>query len=303
MDISKYMDGSGMMGQFILSGSQNFHLMHSISQTLAGRVALLKLFPFDNQELSAAGWLPDDYLDILVKGYYPAIYDRNIEPRTYYDSYIQTYIHRDVSDMIAIRDLNSFRRFIAMCAARAGKLLNMSALANECGISQPTAKAWLSALESSYIVFLLYPFHKNLSKRIIKTPKLYFYDTGLLCHLIKISHKRQIMNQSVKGTLFENMVIADYVKRKFHKNEILDEVWFWRDVSGNEVDLLIQKPMMQEIVEIKASATVMPDMFKGLNYFSSHEQDVKLKKKLVYGGNETQIRSAAEVVPWYAFGK
>ena len=186
--IQSMVDESGLMGQFILSGSQNFHLMRNITQSLAGRVALFKLFPFDFEELISAGLINNDYLENIIKGFYPAIYDRSIHPGTFYSNYVQTYIQRDVSELIAIKDLRLFQNFLGLCATRAGQLLNLNSLANECGISQPTAKAWLSALESCYIVFQLYPYHENFSKRIVKTPKLYFYDSGLLSYLLKIKN-------------------------------------------------------------------------------------------------------------------
>lgn len=296
-------DESGMMGQFFLSGSQNFHLMNSITQSLAGRVAIFKLFPFDFQELKSVDWLQENYAEVMIKGFYPAIYDRDIEPNIFYSNYLQTYIQRDVSELIAIKDMHSFNRFIALCATRAGQLLNLNALANECGISQPTAKAWLSALESSYIVFLLNPFHKNFSKRIIKSPKLYFYDTGLLAYLLKINDSNDLLNQSVKGALFENRMVSEYIKRIYHKNVLQSEVWFWRDTNGNEVDLLIQKSKSLEVVEIKATETIMPDLFKGLNYFENLAEYDNLSKILVYGGSEYQQRSVGSVIPWFDFGK
>lgn len=296
-------DDSKMMGQFILSGSQNFHLMQNITQSLAGRVALFKLFPFDFQELKSEEWLHDSYLENIIKGFYPAIYDREIGSKQFYTNYVQTYIQRDVSELIAIKDMHSFRQFLALCATRAGQLLNLNALANECGISQPTAKSWLSALESSYIVFLLYPFHKNFTKRVIKTPKLFFYDVGLLSHLLKINDTGQLINQSLKGALFENMIIAEYIKRLYHKNELQTDVWFWRDVTGNEIDMLIQKPGQQQIVEIKATQTIMPDLFKGLTYFANLAKNEEYKKILVYGGMENQQRTIANVISWRDFGK
>lgn len=296
-------DESGIMGQFILSGSQNFHLMNSITQSLAGRVAIFKLFPFDFQELKSVGWLHDNYTDVMIKGSYPAIYDRGIESNVFYSNYLQTYIQRDVSELIAIKDMHSFNKFIALCATRAGQLLNLNALANECGISQPTAKAWLSALESSYIVFLLNPFYKNFSKRIIKSPKLYYYDTGLLAYLLKINDSDDLINQSIKGALFENMMVSEFIKRIHHKNDLQSEVWFWRDTNGNEVVLLIQKPKSIEVVEIKATQTIMPDLFKGLNYFEGLAEYDNLSKILVYGGSEYQQRSVGSVVPWFDFGK
>ncbi|MGI6341863.1 MAG: ATP-binding protein [Bacteroidales bacterium] len=296
--IQSIVDDSGIMGQFIFSGSQNFHLMQSITQSLAGRVAIFRLFPFDFQELKSAELLQYDYTTHLLKGFYPAIYDRNIKAVDFYPNYIETYIQRDVSELLAIQDMSLFRKFLSLCATRAGQILNMSNLAKECGISSPTVKSWLSALENSYVIFLLQPYYKNFSKRVTKSPKLYFYDTGLLCNLLRISDVSQINNQSVKGALFENMIISEYAKKKYHKNERQTDFWFWRDSEGNEVDLLIEKPQETEIVEIKATQTVMSDLFKGLNYYAALETEVKLTKTLVYGGTERQERSVAQVLPW-----
>lgn len=295
-------DESGRMGQFILSGSQNFHLMHNITQSLAGRVAIFRLFPFDLQELNKAGWLTDDYLTNLVKGFYPAIYDRGIQSKTFYSNYVQTYVQRDVSELVAIKDIRLFQNFIALCATRAGQLLNLNSLANECGISQPTAKSWLSALENSYIVFTLQPYHENYSKRIVKSPKLYFYDSGLLCYLLKISSPEQIIAHPFKGSLFENMMIAEYIKRMHHKNEVQD-CWFWRDSAGHEVDLVVQNGLTLDLVEFKSTQTIMSDLFKGLQYFENLAKDIPLTKTLVYSGSEYQKRTVADVVPWRAFGK
>ncbi len=296
-------DESGLMGQFILSGSQNFHLMQNITQSLAGRVAIFRLFPFDFQELNSVELLDDRYENHLLKGFYPAIYDRDILPTDFYSNYVDTYVQRDVSELIAIHNLNLFQKFLTLCATRAGQLLNLSSIAKECGITQPTAKAWLSALENSYIVFLLYPYHKNFSKRVVKTPKLYFYDVGLLSYLLKIKDTTFIKSHSIKGSLFENMIIAEYVKRLSHKSEKQTDVWFWRNSDGNEVDLIIQKSMHDEIVEIKATETIMSDLFKGLNRYAALETEVDLKKTLVYGGNIGQKRSTLEVVSWKEFGK
>lgn len=295
-------DGSKLMGQFILSGSQNFHLVQNITQSLAGRVAMFKLLPFDIQELNAAGLLQENYTDNLVKGFYPAIFDREIPSKIFYSNYVQTYIQRDVSELIAIKDLRLFQNFLSLCATRAGQLLNLSSLANECGITQPTAKSWLSALESSYILFLLPPYFKNFSKRIVKTPKLYFYDTGLLCYLLKLDSAEQIQLTDFKSSLFENMMIAEYVKRMHHCNQ-LNDIWFWRDVAGNEVDLIIQAGPTQDAVEFKATQTIMPNLFKGLNFYEKISGKTNLNKYLVYGGDESQKRTAAAIVPWKNFGR
>lgn len=295
-------DNSRIMGQFILSGSQNFHLMQNITQSLAGRVALFKLLPFDFQELKNASLLDDHFEKNIVKGFYPAIYDRDIPSKNFYANYLQTYIQRDVSELIAIKDLRLFQNFLGLCATRAGQLLNLNGLANECGISQPTAKAWLSALENSYITFQLQPYFENFSKRIIKTPKLYFYDSGLLCYLLKINNADKISTHPLKGALFENMMVSEYIKRAYHKNEIPD-TWFWRNGDGHEIDLIAEDEDGLHIIEFKASKTVMADDFKGLNYFEKHSQKKDLHKKLVFGGNKGEKRTMAEVVAWQEFGK
>lgn len=300
--IQTIVDDSNIMGQFILSGSQNFHLMENITQSLAGRVAMFKLFPFDINELAAEGLLNDDYLQNMLRGFYPAIFDRDIPPKIFYSNYIQTYVQRDVSELIAVKDMRLFQNFIALCATRAGQLLNLNSLANECGISQPTAKSWLSALESSYIVFQLNPYYKNFSKRIVKTPKLFFYDTGLLLHLLKISNTEQLLTHPVKGNLFENLVVSEMVKQMYHANNPQD-IYFWRDSAGHEVDLLIDLGTKIKAVEIKASLTIMPEMFKTLEWFENTSQLPNLSKYLVYGGNQAQSRSAGEVVPWNRIGE
>jgi predicted AAA+ superfamily ATPase len=294
-------DRSGEMGIYVLSGSQNFHLMHSITQSLAGRVAIFKLFPFDLKELNNAGLLGENYLNSIIKGYYPAIYDRDIPSKVFYSNYIETYINRDISELVAIRDLRIFQNFLALCATRAGQLLNLNALANECGISQPTAKSWLSALEQSFITFQLYPYHKNFNKRIVKTPKLYFYDTGLLCHLLKISKTETLLTHPIKGALFENMMIAEYVKQMHHHNNP-EDLWFWRDTHGNEIDLIVDKGDQMDIIEFKASQTIKTQMFDGLSKFEEISQIKNLNKSLVYGGDTSQKRSAGDLVSWREFG-
>lgn len=293
-------DEKNRMGQFILSGSQNFHLMERITQSLAGRVAIFKLFPFDFTELASEGLLDDDYIVNMLKGFYPAIYDRNIPSKTFYSNYVQTYVQRDVSDLIAIKDLATFQKFLSLCASRAGQLLNLSSLANETGITHPTAKSWLSALENSYIVFQLQPYHENFSKRIVKSPKMYFYDTGLLCHLLNIREPEQLHLHPLKGNLFENMMIAEYVKRMYHKND-LNDIWFWRDFNGKEVDLLAFEKGITRLFEIKATQTIMADLFNGLDYVGKLFGKSNVSKNLVYGGTEAQQRSYGNVIPWAKF--
>lgn len=295
--IQSIVDESGIMGQFILSGSQNFHLIEKITQSLAGRVAIFKLLPFDLNEMKSADLLDPDYTFNMQKGFYPAIYDRGIPSKVFYSNYIQTYVERDISTLVNIKDLKAFRNFISLCAARAGQLLNLNSLANDCGISQPTAKSWISVLESSYIVFQLQPLHSNLNKRIVKSPKLYFYDSGLLCFLLKIHDSQSIKSSTNKGNIFENFIISEFLKNNYHQN-LLRDLWFWRDSAGHEVDMIWQNDEFFNLVEIKASETIMSDMFKGLDYLQKLLPEKIKSKSLVHTGNFNQQRSEVDIVSW-----
>jgi uncharacterized protein len=291
-------DNAKIMRQYVLSGSQNFLLIKNITQSLAGRVALFKLFPFDYIELKPYNFLSNNYAEAMLTGFYPAIFDRNIPPRSFYKNYLQTYVERDIFELVNIREIRTFRVFLSLLAARAGQLLNLNSVAKECGITQPTARAWLSLLETSYIVFLLQPYSKNFDKRVIKSPKLYFYDTGLLCFLLKFKSIDQITTHSFKGSLFENMIIAEYVKQNSHLS--LDrEFWFWRDSNGNEVDLLYEDFDGTHVVEIKATSTITNDLFKGMDYFSALPNNYLDTKTLVYAGLDTHKRTDYDIVSWY----
>ena len=291
-------DEDKIMGQYVISGSQNFHLMQNISQSLAGRVALFKLFPLDFSEMKSENLLDENYAVNLQRGFYPAIFDRKIPSKTFYSNYIQTYVERDLSEIINVKDLKTFRNFVSLCASRVGQLLNLNSLANECGISQPTAKSWISVLESSYILFLLQPHHSNLNKRITKSPKLYFYDTGLLSFLLKINDPKNLLLHPQKGSLFENFVVAEFIKSNYHQN-LLRDFWFWRDVQGHEVDMIWQDDFLLNLVEIKASETIMTDMFKGLSYYENLDKESVKTKTLIHTGNFTQERSLGKVETWW----
>ena len=260
-------------------------------------MALFKLLPFDFQELESENLLPESYLETIIRGFYPAIFDRQIPPTVFFANYLQTYIERDVVELINIKDLRQFRNFLNLCAARVGQLLNISALANECGISQPTAKAWLSVLESSYLIFLLPPFYRNLSKRIVKTPKLYFCDTGLACHLLTIREEDALQIHPLKGALFENLVIAEKMKQVFHRYTH-EAYYFWRDSNGHEVDLLKPEGNQFDIFEIKSTQTIMPEHFRGLAFLKEIAADAVRDKTLVYGGLEDQNRTNYRVRSW-----
>ncbi|WP_395053066.1 ATP-binding protein [Flavobacterium sp.] len=291
-------DEKKIMGQYILSGSQNFLLLKNITQSLAGRVALFKLFPFDFNEMKAGNFLSKNYIEAMINGFYPAIYDRNIPSSIFYKNYIETYVERDISELVNIRDMRTFRTFLSLCAARAGSLINLSSLANDCNITQPTAKSWLSLLESSYIIYLLHPYHKNFDKRVIKSSKLYFYDTGLLCHLLKIKDEKQIKFNTYKGHLFENMIVMELVKQNYHQN-LMKEFWFWRNSDGREIDLLTQEDDFLDVFEIKSTSTITPNLFKELEYFEKLAKDEIGTKTLIYSGLYTQNRTFAKVLSWY----
>jgi predicted AAA+ superfamily ATPase len=290
-------DESKMMGQYILSGSQNFHLLNNITQTLAGRVALFKLLPFDFTELKQAALLASSYAPASIKGFYPAIFDRDIDPVVFYANYIQTYLEKDVTELMNIKNLKQFRTFLGLCAGRAGQLLNFSALANECNISHNTAKAWLSILESSYIIFLLQPYHQNFNKRLVKSPKLYFYDTGLLNHLLGIRTAEELDENRLKGNIFENMILAEYQKQNHHLY-LHKDYYFWQDSNAHEVDLLMKKAQGFSIFEIKATQTVSNALFKEMDRFEEIAAPEKVNKTLIYGGAENEKRTRYDVVSW-----
>lgn len=290
-------DAKKEMGNFILCGSQNFQLLENITQSLAGRVSLFTLLPFDNLELQQAGLLPANYFELILNGSYPPVYDRQIPTKNFYSNYIQTYIERDVSLILNIKDKNTFRKFLTLCAGRSGQLLNLNSLANDCGISQPTAKAWLSVLESSYILFRLQPYFDNLNKRVIKSEKIYFYDTGLLSFLIKLTDPEVITSSSYKGMLFENLMVSEAMKQNYHRN-LGKEYWFYRDSNQLEVDLLCEENNQFELFELKASQTIFQDAFKAMSKLEPSLSSSKVTKSLIYGGNEKQTRNYGKVVPW-----
>jgi len=282
-------------GEFILTGSQNFLLSAKIAQSLAGRVFVTHLLPFSIAELKRANFGMDDYAISLLKGFYPRIYDRDIEPHLFYPSYIQTYAERDLRQIINISNLFQFQKFMRLAAGRVGQLLNYSNIANELGVDLKTIKSWFSILETSFIVFFLQPHHRNFAKRLVKTPKLYFYDTGLACSLLGIRQISDLDAHWARGALFENMVIADLMKTYFNRGEI-PLLYYWRDSAGNEVDCLIDAGGRIKIVEIKSSVTVAADFFKGLKYYKN--LDAAAESFLVYGGDAGSFRNEITVLGW-----
>lgn len=297
--IQTLVDESKMMGQFVLSGSQNFSLMKNITQSLAGRVALFKLLPFDFEELQSHNLLLPDYATMIVRGCYPALYDRPIPTTTFYTNYVETYIERDLTELLNVKDIRLFRTFLKLCAGRIGQQLNMTNLANEAGISQQTVKSWLSILESSYIVYQLPPFFNNFNKRLIKSTKLYFYDTGLASFLLGLKSEKAILESEFKGALFENMAINEYFKQNLHHN-LYHDFYYWRDSNGHEVDLMVSNGTEYDVVEIKATKTILPKLFEGIDLLKNIGKEKINRKILVYGGNQSQNRTEYKVFAWNA---
>lgn len=300
--IQGIVDKNKRPGLFILTGSQQFGLISKVTQSLAGRVGLLHLLPFSLGELKANGMAPKSLNDTLFKGLYPPVYDRKLSPSNWYANYVLTYIERDVRQMVNVRNLTTFQRFVRMCAARTGQVLNLSGLANDCGITHNTAKAWLSVLEASYIIFLLKPHHKNFGKRLIKSPKLYFYDTGLAAWLLGINDAKQIPIHAMRGALFENLMISELLKGRFNKG-LASNIYFWRDNTGNEIDALIEKADTLIPIEIKSGQTVTKDYFTGLKKWLAIANTTAESPHLIYGGNESQKRLGIEVLPWRDIAK
>lgn len=289
-------------GLFILTGSQQFGLLSRITQSLAGRAGFVHLLPFALSELQEAGRKTTSLDSLLFSGLYPPLYDRDVKPPTWHANYILTYLERDVRQMVNVRDLTTFQRFLKMCAARNGQLLNLSSLANDCGITHNTAKAWISILEASYIVFLLTPHHKNFGKRLVKSPKLYFHDTGLAAYLLGIQNAEQFSIHSMRGALFEGFVISQLLKSRYNRG-LASNLCFWRDSTGNEIDLIMEKGEKLEPLEIKSGQTITRDYFKGIDKWLVFAGETAGPARIVYGGKETQLRTGVEVIPWQAIGK
>lgn len=289
-------DKNNIPGEFIITGSENLLLSQNISQTLAGRVAYLKLLPFSMSELKRK-YKINNYEEYLFKGFYPRIYDMQIKPTDWYPNYINTYLERDVRQVKSIGDLNAFGRFLKLCAAYSGQILNYTSISNSCGVSRNTIVSWLGILEATYIVFLLQPHFGNYSKRIIKMPKLYFYDTGLACSLLGMTSVEDLDNYYQKGALFENMIIAELLKTQLNKG-YSENLYYWRDKTGHEIDVLIERGLDKTVVEIKSSKTINKDYFKNIHYYSDLAGIPKENSVVVYGGNDTQKRSYGKIVPY-----
>ena len=295
--IQTRVDEKNESGMYILSGSHNFLLMERISQSLAGRTAVLKMAPLSVSELRQASLLPENLNDWLITGGYPRIYDKEIAPIDFFPNYIQTYLERDVRLLRNISDMSQFVRFLKLCAGRVAQLLNVASLASECGISIPTANAWLSILETSYTIFLLKPYYKNFNKRLIKSPKLYFCDTGLAASLLGLEEPRQMETHYLRGELFENMVINEFVKQAYMQGRE-PNLYFWRDSNNEEVDLLSEQGTTLECYEIKSAATMHNDHFSSLKTFAKQAQLDTNRLHVVYGGEQNIQTSNGDYISW-----
>jgi len=280
--------------QFILTGSSNFLLMERISQTLAGRTAVLHLLPLSLAELAPGA---EPYEDLIFKGRYPRIYDRDLAPTDFYPSYIQTYVERDVRLLKNIGDVNAFIQFTRLCAGRIGQLLNLAGLASDAGVSPNTARAWLSVLESSYILYRLQPYHRNFNKRLVKAPKLYFYDTGVACSLLGVRDASQVTLHYLKGALFENLIITEFIKRNVHRGEVRPP-YFWQDNHGKEIDCLLVNGEKVTPVEIKSGKTLSISYFDNLKYWRPLAGLPEEQGYVVYGGEQSLQTSAGAFVSW-----
>jgi predicted AAA+ superfamily ATPase len=290
--IQQIVDESSITGQYILTGSQNFLLLEKITQSLAGRVYIMELLPFSQQEINQVDWK-----EALVKGGYPRIFDKNIDTIDYFPNYIQTYIERDIRSIVRVQDLSLFKKFVFMLAHHVGQLVNFNHFSKELGVDIKTIQRWFSILETSYIIFTLKPWHKNFEKRLVKSPKLYFYDTGLVSYLLGIENAEELILSNYKGSLFENYAVTEILKA-YKNNGISGQFHFWRDSNGNEIDLIIERGNKLKIIEIKASETVKSDFLKSLHYLDQFLSDYNVQHFLFNTGNETQTRSNEIILSW-----
>ncbi len=294
--LQQHLDEDGRPGKFILTGSNNFLLLEKITQTLAGRVAYIDLLPFSLSELTQIPGALDDLNQVLFRGAYPPIQAHGIAPQDWFPAYVRTYVERDVRQIKNIENLLAFEKLLNLCAGRLGQQVNYSNLGLEAGVDYKTVQSWLSVLQASYIVYFLPPYFKNFNKRVVKSPKLYFYDTGLACYLLRIPDAKALTMHPARGALFENFIINELLKNRFNAGR-QSNLYYWRDRSGHEVDVLIDEGVRLTPVEIKAGQTITPDYFKGLRFW---EQLTGTPGGLVfYAGETPQVRSdGIEVRSW-----
>ena len=296
-------DAAQRMGEFIVTGSQQFGLMDGITQSLAGRVGMVQLLPLSQAELLHSASAGASLEERMWLGGYPALHAqfRELQPHTWFASYVATYLERDVRQVLNVSNLALFQRFVLMCAARSGQLLNLNSLAADCGISQPTARQWLTVLQASYVVTLLPPYHRNFGKRLVKTPKLYFLDTGLLCHLLRVADALALQTHALHGAIFETWVVTEVTKHRYNQGLAAD-LYFWRDNHGVEIDLVFEDAGRMQAVEIKSGTTFAMDWLAAARRWKAMAADDAAQPIVLYGGAESFELADARVVSWREIG-
>lgn len=294
-------DRDKKQGFFIITGSQNLLVNEAVTQTLAGRIAIMTLFPLSINELKQADVLTENIEEMVFKGGYPRLYAEEVSPARLYANYIAGYIERDVRQIKKITDLHLFQTFVQLCAGRVGQLLNLSSLANDCGIDHKTAQAWISILEATYVVFLLRPYYKSYGKRLIKSPKIYFVDTGIACSLLGIKTAKDLSLHYLRGNLVESFMISDLFKQYYNLDQ-RPSLYFWRDISGNEIDCFVEQALQLTAIEIKAGKTVNTDYFKQLDYLKDLRSFPQTKNFVIYAGDNDQSWPKAQVLSWQHAG-
>ena len=290
-------DKDPVAGKYFGSGSHQFNLLNKVTESLAGRAAFLTLYPFSMKELKDALVPCSGPFETLLKGFYPPIYDRDVTPYDWYTNYIASYLERDVRTVLNVKDLGQFQTFVKMCASRVGQLINLSALAQDCGITHSTAKSWLSVLESSGLIYLLKPYFKNFGKRLVKSPKLYFIDSGLLCRLLGIKDSEQLFLHPNRGNIFESFVVSEMIKTRLNKGESPD-LYFWRDNTGTEIDVVYEDGPVIKSVEIKSGKTFNNDFISGLETWIRYSGEEPEKSTLVYTGDIKLKVKGMSVIKW-----
>lgn len=294
--LQTFSDKNKRPGQFILSGSQNFLLLSNISQSLAGRVAIVTLLPFSLEELQAQRSVTN-LNQLMFTGFYPRIWDKKLSATDWYPSYIQTYLERDVRLIKQITNLTLFQKFLRLAAGRTAQILNLSSLASDVGVSHNTIRDWLSILEASFISFQVLPYYRNINKRVIKSPKLYFYDCGLVCALLGITAKQQLENYPLRGAIFETMVVAELKKYAYNRGLLLND-YFIRDKQGHEIDYFMEMGDRRLAVEIKSGQTITEEYFTNLKYWQKQAHLTTKTSFVIYGGKEKQLRKQGTVLGW-----
>jgi predicted AAA+ superfamily ATPase len=297
--IQEIVDNSGIPGHFILTGSQSLMMLENVTQSLAGRTTIFKLLPFSLSELENSPYFDkgSSYQYWIYKGFYPGIYDKNIDPKDFYPAYFETYIQRDVRQIQNIRDLDLFTNFVRLLAGRTGQILDFTSISNDTGVSVNTIKGWLTVLQVSHLIFKLQPYYKNQNKRIIKSPKIYFTDPGIISFLLNINSPDQVSNHYLKGGLFENLIIAEILKDRYNKG-MTPNLYYYRDNNKNEIDLIIEGAEKLDIIEIKSGQTFSQGFLKSLIFWDKNFREIKSDRYLIYGGTISQNYQNVRILSW-----